>query len=36
MKIGVIGSGRIGSSVGRKLAELGHDVTIANSRGPRR
>jgi predicted dinucleotide-binding enzyme len=34
MKIGVIGSGRIGSSVGRKLAALGHDVTISNSRGP--
>src|SRR5689334_15089571 len=34
MKIGVIGSGNIGSSVGRKLAALGHDVTISNSRGP--
>jgi predicted dinucleotide-binding enzyme len=34
MKIGVIGSGNIGSSVGRKLVALGHDVTISNSRGP--
>jgi predicted dinucleotide-binding enzyme len=34
MKIGVIGSGKIGSSVGGKLAALGHDVTISNSRGP--
>jgi 8-hydroxy-5-deazaflavin:NADPH oxidoreductase len=34
MKIGIIGSGQIGSTLARRLAELGHDVSIANSRGP--
>jgi hypothetical protein len=34
MKIGIIGSGKIGATTARLLAEAGHDVTIANSRGP--
>jgi predicted dinucleotide-binding enzyme len=34
MKIGVIGSGMIGSTLARKLAPLGHEVTLSNSRGP--
>jgi predicted dinucleotide-binding enzyme len=34
VKIGVIGSGMIGSTLARKLAALGHDVTLSNSRGP--
>lgn len=34
MKIGIIGSGHIGSALTRHLAALGHQVSIANSRGP--
>ena len=34
MKIGVIGSGKIGATVAEKLAGAGHEVKIANSRGP--
>ncbi|GAA2638965.1 NAD(P)-binding domain-containing protein [Dactylosporangium fulvum] len=34
MKIGIIGSGNIGGTLTRRLRELGHDVTVANSRGP--
>ena len=34
MKIGIIGAGRIGGVLTRRLTELGHDVTVANSRGP--
>jgi predicted dinucleotide-binding enzyme len=34
MKIGIIGSGRIGGTLTRRLAALGHDVSVANSRGP--
>ncbi|MGY4831023.1 NADPH-dependent F420 reductase [Sphaerotilaceae bacterium SBD11-9] len=34
MKIGIIGSGNIGSALARKLAMAGHAVFIANSRGP--
>ncbi|GAC1497423.1 MAG: NAD(P)-binding domain-containing protein [Vulcanimicrobiaceae bacterium] len=34
MKISLIGSGNIGGTLARKLTKLGHDVTIANSRGP--
>lgn len=34
MKIGIIGSGQIGASLARRLSELGHEVSIANSRGP--
>lgn len=34
MKIGIIGAGNIGSTLVRKLAALGHEVAVANSRGP--
>ena len=34
MHIGIIGAGRIGATLTRRLAALGHDVTVANSRGP--
>lgn len=34
MKIGIIGSGNIGGTLTRRLRELGHDVTVGNSRGP--
>ncbi|MGH2361353.1 MAG: NADPH-dependent F420 reductase [bacterium] len=34
MKIGIIGAGKIGSTLARKLAKAGHSVLIANSRGP--
>ena len=34
MKIGIIGAGNIGGTLARRLAALGHEVSIANSRGP--
>jgi 8-hydroxy-5-deazaflavin:NADPH oxidoreductase len=34
MKIGIIGAGHIGGTLARRLTALGHDVSIANSRGP--
>jgi 8-hydroxy-5-deazaflavin:NADPH oxidoreductase len=34
MKIGIIGAGNIGGTLARRLASLGHDVAVANSRGP--
>ena len=34
MKIGIIGAGNIGGTLTRRLAALGHDVAVANSRGP--
>jgi len=34
MKIGIIGAGHIGGVLTRRLTQLGHDVTVANSRGP--
>ena len=34
MDIGIIGSGQIGGTLTRRLTELGHQVKIANSRGP--
>jgi predicted dinucleotide-binding enzyme len=34
MKIGIIGSGNIGTALVHHLTKLGHEVTIANSRGP--
>ncbi len=34
MDIGIIGSGNIGSTLARYLTALGHQVSIANSRGP--
>jgi 8-hydroxy-5-deazaflavin:NADPH oxidoreductase len=34
MKIGIIGAGTIGGTLAKKLAAAGHDVKVANSRGP--
>jgi 8-hydroxy-5-deazaflavin:NADPH oxidoreductase len=34
MKIGIIGSGEMGSFLASKFSKLGHSVAIANSRGP--
>jgi predicted dinucleotide-binding enzyme len=34
MKIGIIGSGQIGGTLARHFAAAGHQVSIANSRGP--
>ncbi len=34
MQIGIIGAGNIGGNLTRRLTQLGHDVTVANSRGP--
>lgn len=34
MRIGIIGAGSIGSTIARRLSRRGHEVAIANSRGP--
>ncbi len=34
MKIGIIGAGNIGGALASRFVELGHEVSIANSRGP--
>jgi predicted dinucleotide-binding enzyme len=34
MKIGIIGAGQIGGTLTRRLTGLGHEVFVANSRGP--
>ena len=34
MKIGIIGAGNIGGTLARRFRELGHQVCLANSRGP--
>lgn len=34
MNIGIIGAGQIGGSLTRRLTALGHNVYVANSRGP--
>lgn len=34
MNIGIIGAGQIGGTLTRRFAQLGHDVFVANSRGP--
>jgi len=34
MKIGIIGSGNIGTAVGKKVVGAGHELIISNSRGP--
>lgn len=34
MKIGIIGAGHIGGTLTRRFRQLGHDVSVANSRGP--
>jgi 8-hydroxy-5-deazaflavin:NADPH oxidoreductase len=34
LKIGIIGAGNIGAALTRHFTRLGHDVVVANSRGP--
>jgi predicted dinucleotide-binding enzyme len=34
MRIGIIGAGNIGGNLTRRLRSLGHEVKVANSRGP--
>jgi 8-hydroxy-5-deazaflavin:NADPH oxidoreductase len=34
MRIGIIGAGHIGGTLTRRLTQLGHNVSVANSRGP--
>jgi predicted dinucleotide-binding enzyme len=34
MKIGIIGAGQIGGTLTRRFTALGHEVSVANSRGP--
>lgn len=34
MRIGIIGAGQIGGTLTRRLAALGHELSVANSRGP--
>ena len=34
MQIGIIGAGNIGGTLTRRLTQLGHEVSVANSRGP--
>ncbi len=34
MKIGIIGAGNIGGNAARAFAKAGHEIAIANSRGP--
>lgn len=34
LNIGILGTGHIGKTLARKLAEVGHNVKVANSRGP--
>src|SRR5271166_3905919 len=34
LRIGIIGAGNIGGTLTRRLMTLGHDVAVANSRGP--
>jgi predicted dinucleotide-binding enzyme len=34
MRIGIIGAGNIGGNLARRFTAVGHDVAIANSRGP--
>jgi predicted dinucleotide-binding enzyme len=34
MQIGIVGAGNIGGTLTRRLTQLGHEVSVANSRGP--
>ena len=34
MRIGIIGTGRIGGTLARHFVHLGHEVAVSNSRGP--
>jgi predicted dinucleotide-binding enzyme len=34
MRIGIIGAGNIGGALARRFSDIGHEVSVANSRGP--
>ena len=34
MRIGIVGSGKVGGTLTRRFREIGHDVAVANRRGP--
>ena len=34
MRIGIIGAGNIGGALTRRFTAAGHEVSVANSRGP--
>jgi hypothetical protein len=34
MRIGIIGAGNIGGTLAKRLSQIGHEVEVANSRGP--
>jgi len=34
MRIGIIGAGNIGAALTRRFTAAGHEVSVANSRGP--
>src|SRR5215208_1381317 len=34
LRIGIVGAGNIGGNLARRFAALGHEVAVANSRGP--
>jgi predicted dinucleotide-binding enzyme len=34
MRIGIVGSGKVGGTLTRRFREIGHDVLVANRRGP--
>jgi predicted dinucleotide-binding enzyme len=34
MRIGIIGSGKIGGTLAKRLVDAGHEVAVSNSRGP--
>jgi predicted dinucleotide-binding enzyme len=34
MRIGIVGSGKIGGTLARRFVDAGHEVAISNSRGP--
>jgi 8-hydroxy-5-deazaflavin:NADPH oxidoreductase len=34
MKIGIIGAGHVGCSLAKRFTQTGHEVLLANSRGP--
>jgi predicted dinucleotide-binding enzyme len=34
MQVAIIGSGKIGATLARRFTQTGHEVTLANSRGP--
>jgi 8-hydroxy-5-deazaflavin:NADPH oxidoreductase len=34
VRIGIFGAGKIGGTLARRLEDLGHDVAVANSKGP--